>query len=122
VAALLLLFTWTGDAVGLHPCPHHSGVPAADAGHPEGGGHAAHGGHGAHDADPAPHSDDHGACTCAGSCLGGAALPVLDAVPGEAPFAAALARHAAAPDAAGLPDRFPPFVLPYGHAPPALRA
>lgn len=117
LAALLLLFTWTGDAAGLHPCPHHSAVPAEQE-------HAA-GAHHAHDADPgapAGHGADHGACTCAGSCLGGAALPALDAVPGEVPLAAAPGRYAAAPDAAGLPDRFPPFVLPYGHAPPALRA
>jgi|GEM_PF-521781 len=133
LAALLLLFTWTGDAVGLHPCPHHAPAPVEErGGDPAGhGGHAAHGERSAHEghggaaarADaPAHPADDHGACTCAGSCLGGAALPVLFETFGAAPDAYAPGRPSVVPDAAALPDRFPPFLLPYGHAPPALRA
>src|SRR5215213_5249677 len=53
LAALVFLFTWTGDALGLQPCPHHSSVPGAvahasaeHAGHAAGADHAAHAEHG----------------------------------------------------------------------------
>lgn len=129
-AALLLLFAWTGDAVGLHPCPHHSAVPVAGGHVPaaavaDHGGHMGHGASAAaarHGAAPADHAE-HGACTCVECCPAGVSLPVFAAPRCDA--APALATTAAASPAAreaGLPDRFPPFVLPYGLAPPALRA
>ncbi|MET0399372.1 MAG: hypothetical protein ABW277_21460 [Longimicrobiaceae bacterium] len=128
LAALLLLFTWTGDAVGLHPCPHHSAVARAGGGPAAGAGHGAHPEHdpaasaaAEHDRAPADHGA-HGGCTCVGCCPAGVALPVF-AVPfcdvGDAVPAASVA---VADRGTGLPDRFPPFVLPYGLAPPALRA
>ncbi len=128
LAALLLLFTWTGDAVGLHPCPHHSAVvragggPAARAGH---GAHAEHGPAAAaaaeHDRAPADHGA-HGGCTCVGCCPAGVALPVFAASCREAGAVVPAAPVASLDRGAGLPDRFPPFTLPYGLAPPALRA
>jgi hypothetical protein len=124
VAALLVLFTWTGDAVGLHPCPHHSAVPAAAA--PEhGGGHAAdHGASAAaarHDPSSADHAE-HGACTCVGCCPAGVALPVFAAPCCDASPVLPASPPVSADPGTGLPDRFPPFFLPYGLAPPALRA
>ncbi len=43
LVATLLLFSWTGEALGQHACPHHDSVPGAAA-HASGDGeHAAHG-------------------------------------------------------------------------------
>lgn len=127
LAALLLLFTWTGDAVGMHPCPHHSAVPGAAGGHAAAAPaeHAAHAAHGStaaeHDRAPAAHGA-HGGCTCVGCCPAGMALPVFAAPCCEAAAPAAAAAAVLLDRGTGLPDRFPPFVLPYGLAPPALRA
>lgn len=114
VAALLVLFAWTGDAVGLHPCPHHSALPTAadtaDAG-------AADEDHGAHAPDPADHGE-HGACTCVGCCPAGAALPAFAAALRETPILDGAPPSSLAGRATDLPARFPPFVLPYGQAPP----
>ncbi|MEW5927746.1 MAG: hypothetical protein AB1941_09685 [Gemmatimonadota bacterium] len=119
VAALLLLFGWTGDAVGLHPCPHHSAVTAADAGH--GDSHAAHNASAENAPDAADHGR-HGGCTCVGCCPAGVALPVFGASSSSTQAILPPGTVALADRGTGLPDRFPPFVLPYGHAPPALRA
>ena len=118
LAALLLLFTWTGDAVGLHPCPHHSAVARA------GGGPAAPAGHGAHvEHDPAPADHGaHGGCTCVGCCPAGVALPVFAAPCREGGALLPAVSVALMDRGTGLPDRVPPFTLPYGLAPPALRA
>jgi hypothetical protein len=128
LAALLLLFTWTGDAVGLHPCPHHSAVARTGGGPAAGAGHAAHPEHdpaavaAEHDRAPAEHGA-HGGCTCVGCCPAGVALPVFAAACREAAAVLPAAASVALADrGAGLPDRFPPFALPYGLAPPALRA
>lgn len=123
LAALLLLFGWTGDAVGLHPCPHHSAVPAPVAS--EHGGHAADHGDSAasarSDRTPADHRE-HGACTCVGNCPAGVALPVFAAPRCDAAAVQPTAAPSLADRGTGLPDRFPHFALPYGLAPPALRA
>lgn len=124
LAALLLLFTWTGDAVGLHPCPHHSAVVRADGGAAAPAGHGAHAEHAAaaeHDRAPAAHGA-HGGCTCVGCCPAGVALPTFAAACREAGVVVPAAPVASVDRGAGLPDRFPPFTLPYGLAPPALRA
>ena len=126
VAAALFLFSWGGEALGQHGCPHHSGVPGRAA-HAEdvSSGHAAH-----HPAEstaqagrdgpvPAP-ADSHQACTCQGTCpsAAGVALPAVakDAVPlavrqGRAPLGSA-------PQIAA--SRWIPFFLPYGQAPPTV--
>jgi len=122
LAALLLLFTWTGDAVGLHPCPHHSAVARAGGGPAEHGAHAAHGAAAAeHDRPPADHGA-HGGCTCVGCCPAGVALPVFAAPCLDVAIVLPAASVASIDRGTGLPDRFPPFTLPYGLAPPALRA
>ena len=114
LAVLLVLFSWTGDALGLHPCPHHSAVATAEGGHGGGHSHAA-----ARDAAPSPEEEGHAECTCVGSCPAGVALSVPAA--SSAVAAAPLARAEVSLRAAGteLPDRFLPHVLPYGQAPPA---
>lgn len=118
LVTLLFLFTWTGEALGMHPCPHHDSVPGAMA-------HAMtmDGGHGAsasHDAPaPAEHGGHH-ACTCQGSCpsAAGGALPAR----AEAAVRVAPASVAAAPrgEAKTVVPRLVPFFLPYGQAPPLL--
>jgi hypothetical protein len=56
LVATLLLFSWTGEALGQHSCPHHDSVPGAAA-HASGDGeHAAHG-MAAHGVESAHHVD-----------------------------------------------------------------
>jgi hypothetical protein len=129
LAAALLLFTVTGEALGLHACPHHSYIEGAAPGAPvpeAASGHGAHGAaHAEHPAapatdaagDPAEHAD-HGTCTCLGGCppLGAAVLPGAGGqaavpVPGDVVRVRPGAERASAGPI--------PFVLPYGHAPPA---
>lgn len=125
LAALLFLFTWTGEALGLHACPHHSGVPGAHAA--VAGEAASSGGHASHAAVHRP-DDDHGSapaggsghetCTCQGSCPSapGAALPPSSEAGPAALAAASAARTAWAKVAVRALHL--PFVLPYGQAPP----
>jgi hypothetical protein len=106
------LFAWTGDALGVHPCPHHSAFDAAAMHH----GQARTAGHG-HGHAPAG-QDGHDACTCVSACpsVTPALLPRADAT-----FAADVVTHHAAPPAAGpsLLSRSRPYLLPYAQAPPA---
>jgi len=106
------LFAWTGDVLGVHPCPHHSGLDAAAMAHAQPG--AAHHGH---DKAPAGH-DGHDACTCVSACpsITPALLPRTATA-----FSATVAVHHAAAPAAGpsLLSRSRPYLLPYGQAPPA---
>ena len=117
LALVLFLFTWTGEALGMHRCPHHDAVPAASHA-------AAHGGHhGAaqpsHDAQAPEHGDRH-ACTCQGTCpsaTGGALPTVADAAVRVAPEHVASAPRQ---DAGAITPRLVPFFLPYGQGPPLL--
>lgn len=142
LAAAVSLLSWSGDALGYHPCPHHSGVPGAEhahAGasdaaaseHAGAGGHAEHGAPGAPyprpDADPdrdypkdsAPaHDTDHGSCTCEGGCPSspGAPEPVSSAAELRVAFTPDEPR--AVPAVHRPSSLLDPFFLPYGQAPP----
>jgi len=119
-ALAFFLFTWTGEALGAHRCPHHDSVPgkAAVAQHTDA--HAHHGAtHAGHHA-PAPEHGDRHACTCQGSCpsVAGGALPASeDAVVRVAP---ASVREAAAPRVESIVPQLVPFFLPYAQGPPLL--
>jgi hypothetical protein len=125
LAAVFFLFSWTGEALGQHACPHHSQVPGAAAHAAAEHGHAGHGRHAAEAAGhdhgwPAAPAAEHGACTCQGTCPSAAA----DAPPvaGDASLrvAPASVREARPDDRAAVPARLAPFFLPYGQAPPVL--
>lgn len=121
LAAALFLFTWTGEALGMHACPHHDAVPGAmrlaHAAMAHGGGH--HAAQPSHDA-PAPGHGERHACTCQGTCPSatGGALPAH----AQASVRVAPAAIAAAPrhDAGAILPRLVPFFLPYGQGPPLL--
>lgn len=118
LALAFFLFTWTGEALGAHGCPHHDAVPGAAQAQAQ----AQHGHHDAHaqqDA-PAPEHGDRHACTCEGSCpsvAGGAVPTAADAVVRGAPLSVA---RAAAPRGSAIVPRLVPFFLPYGQGPPLL--
>jgi hypothetical protein len=137
LVAALLLFGWTGDALGQHACPHHSAVPGAAAHAPAYvGGHAGHAGHhGQHSGhgrdDSAPQVEgDHGpasggehphdACTCVGSCPSAAAGAFPADPDAGLRVVPAWVRQARAGAAPVVPLLLLPFVLPYGQAPPLL--
>ncbi|MFL5384061.1 MAG: hypothetical protein ACJ8GN_16185 [Longimicrobiaceae bacterium] len=117
-ALLVFAFGWGGDALVLHPCPHHSAIAQVGAAH------AGHGG--AHHAAAQESHDEGGApahaggCSCAVACAGTAFA--LDASRAEIRVAAPVVRggaiEAARPGTA-LPGRAH-FVLPYPTAPPVL--
>lgn len=134
LAPVFLLFTGTGEALGMHPCPHHSYIEGAAAGAPVSEPASGHGEHGAAHAehpappaaadgdhhaaaDPAEHPE-HGTCTCLGGCPPlGLALPSGEGVEIAVPAPADVLRvrpEGERPNASPIP-----FVLPYGHAPPA---
>ncbi|HET6763910.1 MAG TPA: hypothetical protein VFH27_09560 [Longimicrobiaceae bacterium] len=113
-AALLLVLTWGADGIGLHACPHHDMVAAAQSGHMAHG-QVAHAGHGRQAPQP-----EHQACTCIGCCHAGTAAVVPQAA--ALAVRAAVAGRAAAPLPRGdraLPSS-PPYLLPYSTAPPRL--
>jgi hypothetical protein len=114
-AAALFLLSGAGDLLGAHPCAHHEGIgheaPAADAEH-------AHGHE--HDTHEAPAEPDHEGepCSCPGTCASAAGM-ALPGAPTVAFTAPAVAHAVPAPaDAARLPGRLLPHVLPYALAPP----
>jgi len=120
LALAFFLFTWTGEALGAHRCPHHDSVPGKAAAMQHAASHAHHGAaHAGHNA-PAPEHGDNHACTCQGSCpsVAGGALPsddhaVLRVVP-------ASVRRAAAPRVESIVPQLVPFFLPYAQGPPLL--
>ncbi len=116
-AAMLLTLTWAGDAGGLHPCPHHS--PAAAPAAVEA--RADHGAsHGAHAPPPGHDTQEHGACTCVGSCI--ACAVDLPPTAREVRVRVASEFSASAPlptDTPALPERVP-YLLPYATAPPTV--
>ncbi|HEX8906599.1 MAG TPA: hypothetical protein VF771_17240 [Longimicrobiaceae bacterium] len=121
LAVVLFLFTWTGEALGMHACPHHDSVSAplrvAHGAMAHGGGH--HAAQPSHDA-PAPEHGDRHACTCQGTCPSatGGALPVSAGTAVRvAPASVAAAPRA---DAGSIVPRLVPFFLPYGQGPPLL--
>jgi len=116
LAVALFLFTWTGEALGMHACPHHDAVAHGAVAHG-----AAHAGHHAaqHDA-PAPEHGDRHACTCQGTCpsaTGGALPATAEAAVRVAPASVAAEM---VPDAGTIIPRLVPFFLPYGQGPPLL--
>lgn len=118
-ALLVFGFGWGGDALVLHPCPHHSAISHAAAAH---GGHA--GGHHAATRQQAPdgqQAPSHaGGCSCIVACAGTA--DALAAAPADLRLAAGalrVVRIARAPHAAVLPGRLE-YVLPYPTAPPSI--
>jgi len=116
-ALLVFSLGWSGDALVLHPCPHHSAISHAN-------GHMRHGGHHA-----AAHQDEHdgrdapahaGGCSCIVACAGttdalAAAPPSIRLVHG----AVRVVRIAPARHGAVLPGRLE-YVLPYPTAPPSI--
>ena len=112
VVMALHLFAWTGDALGVHPCPHHSGIPAALM-QPA----MEHGGHHDHGKAPAGHGT-HDVCTCVSACPSSAPALLPDAAP--ALQVAVVEQHPApAHRAESVLSRTRPYLLPYGQAPPA---
>ena len=117
-ALLVFAFGWGGDALVLHPCPHHSAIAHAGA--------AAHDGHGGghhaaarQEAPDGPGMPSHaGGCSCIVACAGVAdalaAAPADVRVPGGALLVVDLA---SASTGAVLPGRLE-YVLPYPTAPP----
>ncbi|HET7230572.1 MAG TPA: hypothetical protein VFJ16_11255 [Longimicrobium sp.] len=120
LALAFFLFTWTGEALGAHRCPHHDSVPGKVASARQAASHGHHGAaQGSHDA-PAPEHGDTHACTCTGSCpsVSGGAIPsASDAVLRVAP---ASVREAAAPRVETIVPQLVPYFLPYGQGPPLL--
>lgn len=117
LALAFFLFTWTGEALGAHGCPHHDAVPGAAAVDAQHGGH--HGAQAQHDV-PAPEDAESHACTCQGSCpsvAGGAIPTAAGAVLRVAPASVA---NAAVPRVDAIVPRLVPFFLPYGQGPPLL--
>ncbi|HEU4558774.1 MAG TPA: hypothetical protein VFS20_13030 [Longimicrobium sp.] len=117
LALAFFLFTWTGEALGAHGCPHHDAVPGAAAMDASHDGH--HGAQARHDAPAPEHAENHG-CTCQGSCpsvAGGAVPNASDAVLRVAP---AFVANASAPRTDAIVPRLIPFFLPYGQGPPLL--
>lgn len=118
LALVFFLFSWTGEALGQHGCPHHDSVPGKVAASPA---HGHHGGaHSGHHAPAAPEHADKHACTCNGSCPSAAAgaLPVGDhAVLRVAP---ATVREASAQRIETIVPQLVPFFLPYAQGPPLL--
>lgn len=114
---MLLLLTGSGDAFGVHACPHHDAVSQAAMAQ---AGHAGMHGHGAgHDA-PAD-AEDHGACTCLGACFTATAAPLPRAV--LLPVARVVSVSTPATSTVALPRRGRlPYVLPYATAPPVRLA
>ena len=119
-ALLVFAFGWGGDALALHPCPHHSAIAqtgaAADDGH--GAGHHATAGEEAPDAQDA---ESHaGGCSCVVACAGSA--DVLAAAPADvrvAEGALRAIRIILASNGAVLPGRLE-YLLPYPTAPPSI--
>jgi len=117
-ALLVFAFGWGGDALVLHPCPHHSAISHAGAAAHDG--HA--GGHHAAAREDAPDSQDaqsHAGCTCVVACAGSA--DALAAAPADVRLATGplrLVRIVLAPHLAVLPGRLE-YVLPYPTAPPS---
>ena len=117
LALAFFLFTWTGEALGAHGCPHHDAVPGAVTADAQHDGH--HGARAGHDA-PAPENPASHACTCQGSCpsvAGGAVPTATDAVLRVAPASVA---QSGAPRVDAIVPRLAPFFLPYGQGPPLL--
>ncbi|HVG43875.1 MAG TPA: hypothetical protein VM890_04065 [Longimicrobium sp.] len=118
-ALLVFAFGWGGDALVLHPCPHHSAISQPGA--------AAHAGHGGdhHAAASQDASDEHGTpshagCTCVVACAG--AADALAAAPVDVRLATGASRlvHVASTSSgAVLPGRLA-YVLPYPTAPPSV--
>jgi hypothetical protein len=118
-ALLVFSFGWGGDALVLHPCPHHSSIARAGAGH------AGHGG-GHHVATERQAPDEHdapshaGGCSCVVACAGTA--DALAAAPADVRLGVetfSVVRIAPAAHEAALPGRLE-YLLPYPTAPPSL--
>jgi hypothetical protein len=105
---LLLLLSSSADALGLHRCAHHDGLPGArqeQAAH--------HGHHG----DSSSHQDSQG-CSCVGTCsLSSVALAPARAATHVVAAPASTRVHVAA--AALVRALWQPHLLPYSTAPPA---
>jgi hypothetical protein len=112
LASAILLLSGAGEAAGVHPCPHHSGIaaPAAAAGD-----HHHH--RGAHDRS-APADHDHAPCNCGGHCAPplGLVLPPVAIIP--VPSAVVDAARALRTGAEARPARHIPHLLPFAQAPP----
>jgi hypothetical protein len=118
-ALLVFAFGWGGDALVLHPCPHHSAIARAGASHM---GH----GSGHHAAAPQQAPDGHdaqshaGGCSCIVPCAG--ATDAVAAAPADVRIpvgAFRIVRVVTATHLAALPGRIE-YVLPYPTAPPSV--
>lgn len=105
---LLLLLSSSADALGLHRCAHHDGLPQ------EKQEQAAHHGH---HGDSSDQQSSEG-CTCVGTCsLSGVALAPTAASPHIVAVPTTLRAEVAA--ATLVRARVQPHLLPYSTAPPA---
>lgn len=142
VLAALFLATGAADAYGLHRCPHHDGVPgvvsagahgAKDAHAGPAHGQENPGAASSHDTGPAAaagvhaqpadsHGDheEHGPCSCIGTCgVAGAALPVRGSEALRFEASEWSAGGAVSYRRAPTIDR--DYLLPYANAPPPAR-
>jgi len=117
-ALLVFAFGWGGDALVLHPCPHHSAIAHAGA--------AAHADHasGRHASARQEAPDGHempshaGGCSCIVACAGVAdALAAAPADVRVSEGALLVVDIASDSNGAVLPGRLE-YVLPYPTAPP----
>ncbi len=106
LAAALFFLAWGGEAVGVHPCPHHTAIERAEGGHDH---------HGAPDT---PDEPAHGGCTCVSGCpsMAGSLLPPPAGVRLQA-LVERIAPRAFPPVESSAPHVLPYF-LPYSQGPP----
>jgi hypothetical protein len=110
---MLLVLSSSGDALGLHRCPHHDALPSADEPAPA---------HSHHNNDSAPAGEESSsACTCVGTC---ATVNTAVLAPAATAFVADVAPstivlHSIIP--ASETPAAPQFLLPFSTAPPASR-
>ena len=108
LAAALFFLAWGGEAVGMHPCAHHTAISQAGAEH------AHH-----HGAPETPEEPAHGGCTCVSGCpsMAGSLLPPLQAGVRLHALVERIAPRQFPPAQSSAPHLVP-FFLPYSQGPP----
>lgn len=117
-AAVFLVVMW-GDAYGLHTCPHHDWVPAAESA-ADGAPRQAHGDSGAFDTSKAAteHDSHDGPCTCIGDCDSASSVARLAPSATGKVFSAAVVVSASTAPAVSAEFEDSLYRLPLPNAPP----
>jgi hypothetical protein len=118
LVAAFFLFGGAEHWFGLDPCPHHEAAVVGADGEAGSSGHHAH--HSGSSEASEPGSEEHGPCSCVGTC----AAPPATALPVASTYAATVGIEHVEILASRAPElvapQFVPFLLPYAHAPPSL--